>query len=289
MTAAPPPANRTLALCADDFGLSAGVSQGIAALARAGRLNAVSCLTNMPHWRAGAPQLQDLPAGVDLGLHFNLTEGEALSEELRAAWPRLPSIGRLLAGAHLRLLPGDAIAAEFAAQYRRFVEATGREPDFVDGHQHVHHLPGVRERVLEAVAGAAASTPAVRNTGRVLGPGFGVKRAIIAGSGGRALERALRQRRIPHNAALLGVYDFRPGSYRRCMQGWLAEVPAEGALLFCHPAARDAGAPDDAIAAARGPEADYLASDEFMGDLQAAGVRLGRVWRRADGERSRPD
>jgi predicted glycoside hydrolase/deacetylase ChbG (UPF0249 family) len=266
-------------ICADDFGMSSGVSQGIAALARAGRLNAVSCLTSLPAWRASAPLLQDVPDSVDLGLHFNLSEGEALSAELRAVWRHLPSLPRLIAGAHLGALPRDALAAEFAAQYRSFVEATGREPDFVDGHQHVHHLPGVRELVIEGIAGAASS-PALRNTGRVLGPGFGIKRALIAGTGGRGLQRELRQRGIAHNAALLGVYDFRPGSYRRWMQGWLNAVPPAGALLFCHPGAPDASGVHDAIAPARAPEAQYLASDAFADDLAAAGVTLGRVWQR---------
>jgi len=269
---------RTLAVCADDFGLSPGVSRGIAELAARGRLSAVSCLVNMPHWRAGAPLLEALPASVELGLHFNLTEGEPASSELRALWPTLPALPRLIVAAHLHLLPREAIAAELAAQQRGFIEATGREPDFIDGHQHVHHLPGVRDALLEDIALAGARRP-VRNTGRVLGPGFGLKRALIAGTGGRALQRALAHRGIAHNAALLGVYDFRPGGYRRWMQAWLAAVPAEGALLFCHPGAADDSGMPDAIASARGPEAAYLGSDGFIEDLRAAQVVLGPVWR----------
>jgi hypothetical protein len=118
----------------------------------------------------------------------------------------------------------------------------------------------------------------VRNTGRVLGPGFGVKRALIMLTGGRLLQRALRQRGIAHNAALLGAYDFRPGAYRRCMQAWLQEVPHEGALLFCHPGMRDERGVADPIARARASEADYLASDAFIDDLQRANVTLGPVW-----------
>ena len=268
-------ARRVLQLCADDFGLSPGVSRGIARLAARERLSAISCLANAPHWRDSAPALRDLPASIDVGLHFNLTEGVPLSAELRSRWPRLPSLPRLIAAAHLRALPRGAIAGEFAAQRDAFIAARGRAPDFVDGHQHVHHLPGVRDIVLEGIAPSA--TP-VRNTGRVLGPGFAVKRALIAATGGRALQRELALRGIAHNRALLGVYDFAPGLYRRWMQGWLAAVPADGALLFCHPGAHDESGVADAIAAARGPEADYLASDAFADDLAAANVVLGRAW-----------
>jgi predicted glycoside hydrolase/deacetylase ChbG (UPF0249 family) len=271
-------AARVLAVCADDFGLSPGISQGIARLAQAQRLTSISCLANATHWRHGAPLLKDLPPSVDVGLHFNLTEGEPLSRELRRVWPRLPSLPRLLVAAHLHALPRAAIEAEWLAQRSAFVDAVGGEPVFVDGHQHVHHLPLVRNILLEGLAGMEPR-PAMRNTGRVLGPGFGFKRAVIAGTGGRRLQRALDERGLAHNAALLGVYDFAPGTYRRCMQGWLAAVPREGALLFCHPGAIDASGISDAIAAARAPEAAYLSGSEFADDLAAANVVLGRVWR----------
>lgn len=269
---------RVLAVCADDFGLSPGISQGIARLARAQRLNGISCLANAMHWRSGAPLLKDLPPGVDVGLHFNLTEGEPLSPDLRRVWPRLPSLARLLAAAHLHALPQAEIAAEWSAQRSAFVDALNCEPAFVDGHQHVHHLPLVRNILLDGISGMHP-TPAMRNTGRVLGPGFGFKRAVIAGTGGRRLQRALNERGVAHNAALLGVYDFSPGTYRQWMRGWLAAVPREGALLFCHPGAVDASGIGDAIAAARAPEATYLGSSEFADDLAAANVVLGRVWR----------
>ena len=268
---------RVLAVCADDFGLAPGISRGIAELARRARLNAISCLTNGPHWRSDAGLLQDLPASVDAGLHFNLTEGAPASAELAAVWPRLPSLERLIVMAHLHRLPRAAIAAELAAQWQRFADTAGRAPAFVDGHQHVHHLPVVRDIVLNALA-RHAPAPAVRNTGRVAGPGFALKRWLIAGTGGRRLQRMLREQGIAHNPALTGVYDFVPGGYRHRMQQWLAALPAGGALLFCHPGAPDQSEVADPIAAARLDEARYLGSDAFSADLRSAGVRLGRIW-----------
>ena len=38
---------------------------------------------------------------------------------------------------------------EVRAQFEAFADAFGRPPDFVDGHQHVHLFPQVREAVLE--------------------------------------------------------------------------------------------------------------------------------------------
>jgi predicted glycoside hydrolase/deacetylase ChbG (UPF0249 family) len=270
-------ARRVLCLCADDFGLSAGISRAIVRLAQTGRLQATSCLANAPQWRASAALLADLPGDVDVGLHFNLTEGEPSSAELRRVWPSLPPLPQLIVRAHLGRLPRAAIAFEFAAQWTAFHDAVGRAPAFVDGHQHVHHLPIVRDAWLDTLEPSRG--PAVRNTGRVLGPGHAVKRWLIERTGGRTLGRRLAQRGIAHNAALLGVYDFGSTDYRSLMQGWLKTVPPEGALLFCHPGDADASVAD-AIAPARPREAAYLASAGFADDLAAAGVTLGRAWSR---------
>ena len=269
---------RLLALCADDFGAAPGIDEAIVELAAAGRLAAVSCLANADHWRVDAPSLRGVAGRVEIGLHFNLSEGRPLSAELARAWPRLPALPRLIAMAHLGLLPRSAIRAELGCQLDSFAAAAGTAPRFIDGHQHVHHLPGVRDIVLEAIE-RMRPMPAVRNTGRVPGPGYRVKRTLIESTGGRALLRQLVRRGIGHNPALIGVYDFEARDYRALMQRWLAAIPAEGALLFCHPGAPSKTAVDDPIAAARVREWEYLRSAGFGDDLAAAGVRLAPVWR----------
>lgn len=269
---------RILAVCTDDFGLTLGISQAISELAHAGRITIVSCMPQAPAWRASLPLLAGLPAGVQRGLHFNLTEGAPLSAELRRVWPQFLPLPRLILAAHLRQLPLAALAAEWSAQWQAFADGTGVAPQFVDGHQHVHHLPGVRSVVLQALAGLP-EVPAVRNTGHLTGPGFGLKRWLIEGTGGRALQRTLVQRGIRHNPSLTGAYDFMDPDYGGQMRGWLAALPAVGGLLFCHPGHPQAVATvADPIAPARVRERAYLGSAAFHHDLQAADVVLGSVW-----------
>ena len=268
---------RLLGLCADDFGLATGIAAGIARLAHAQRLTAVSCITNSPHWVASARLLRALPKTVEVGLHLNLTEGRPLSPRLARRWPRLPGLPRLLALAHLRLLPLSQLRNEVHEQLATFNDACGRSPDFIDGHQHVHHLPGLRDIILDMVE-HVQPLPALRSTGRVLGPGDGFKRWMIERTGGRALDAELGRRVIAHNPALLGAYDFRDPDYGALMRQWLAALPADGGLLFCHPGKHLAGDPPDAIGAARERELAYLESAAFDVDLAAADVRLGRVW-----------
>jgi hypothetical protein len=156
---------------------------------------------------------------------------------------------------------------------RAFTEVHGFAPDHLDGHQHVHHLPGVRELILTAAL-QLRPRPAVRATAPLRGPGEAFKRQVIMATGGRALTRALKRAGVPHQAALLGAYDFQAADYGALMRRWLARVPQAGALLFCHPGEAGAGDEADAIAAARPRELAYLGSDAFAADLAAAGVQL---------------
>lgn len=280
---------RALLLSADDYGLTRGIDAAIAGLVQAGRLGAFSCLSNGPAWQRDAPAVAGLRSRAQAGLHFNLTEGRPLSPALASVWPQMPSLPRLLVDAHLGRLPLAAVADELAAQWQAFVVASGAAPDFIDGHQHVHHLPGVRGLLLDWLQRQPRPTP-VRSTARLAGPATGIKRWVIEHSGGRALARALLRRvqphRLPHNLLLLGAYDFVATDYGALVRAWLAQVPEHGALLFCHPgrpsdSAVGGGAHGDApdpIAEARQRELAYLAGADFPRDLAAAGVTLASVW-----------
>jgi predicted glycoside hydrolase/deacetylase ChbG (UPF0249 family) len=152
---------RTLSVCADDFGAAPSISDGIEQLAQAGALAAVSCLVNGPHWADAAQRLRHWPKSVALGLHFNLTEGVPLSEELRRIWPQFPGLGAVLAAAFMRRLPLAALACEWRAQWQEFERAVceaGQRPAYIDGHQHVHHLPGVRDLWLRTLCAGSGDS-----------------------------------------------------------------------------------------------------------------------------------
>lgn len=269
--------SRALTLVADDYGLTAAIDRGILRLVAHRRLSAVSCLVNGPRWTAAARELVAMApvrqGRVRTGLHFNLTEGKPLSPELAALWPQLPDLQRLIVLAHLHRLPQAALRAELRAQLAAFEQGRGRPPSHIDGHQHVHHLPQVREAVLAQVALRADFK--VRHTGRVLGPGFGVKRLLIEGTGGQAMGRRLEALGRHDNTQLFGVYNFKVADYRGLFGRWLALLPKQGGMILCHPGeAADKGG-NDPIAAARVRELAYLDSDAFTEDLRIAGVRLG--------------
>lgn len=263
-----------LTLCADDYGASTGIDRAIDALLHAGRLSAVSCLANGPSWRADGRHLARWAGPVSVGLHLNLTEGRPLSAALAQHWPTLPRLPALMRDAFLRRLPLEAIGAEIAAQWQAFVEVAGREPGHVDGHQHVHALPGVRERLVAAIA-ARPTRPWVRSTAHLPGPGFLLKRELIRRCGGAALHGLLRRHGLAHNTALLGSYDLREPDYRALMARWLSALPARGTVIFCHPGSASPDGWPDVIAPARAREAEVLASAAF--GLMLASRRIALV------------
>src|SRR5207248_6098435 len=85
-----------------------------------------------------------------IGLHLTLT---APFRPLTSAFLPLhqnafPQLQRLSVLALLRRLQPTLLAAEIDAQLTAFMDAFGTAPAFIDGHQHVHLLPQVREEVL---------------------------------------------------------------------------------------------------------------------------------------------
>ena len=268
---------KLLAICADDFGQSQAISDAIAYLAQQRRINAVSCMTNAPYWKQSVSAAKEFPKTVGIGLHLNLTEGRPLSPELARIWPRLPTLPTLMARAHLGLIPQAAVSCEIRAQWAAFVQDTGAQPMYVDGHQHVHQFPGVRSALL-ATFDQLKVKPAVRNTAQLIGPGFAFKRWVIHHTGARQLRVQLQQRKLPHNTVLMGAYDFKSTNYRTLMQAWLAVLPSPGGLLFCHPGHAGTRFAADLIGLARQREFSYLASEDFTQDLASANVTLVRTW-----------
>lgn len=246
-----------LILCADDFGFSRGVSETIAELAHADKLNATCCMTAMPGWPADAPLLAAAPDHFQVGLHLTLTGERPLTAMPRLA-PQgvLPAIDTLQRMAARGQLPLDEIANEVTAQFDAFVAARGKAPDFVDGHQHSHALSGVRDVVLAETArrAPAAWVRDCRDSlWAMLARPFPGK-AIGSAFHSRGLRAAAARHGLACNDSFAGHYDF-AADWRALFPAFLRR-PGATHLVMCHPGAgrRDG----DTIAAARPREAQVL-------------------------------
>lgn len=258
---------RTITICADDFGLGGAVDEAVQALAAQGRLGAVSCMAAAPRWPGAAAGLRATAASeLDVGLHLDLTE-HVFDAGLRH------SLGRWIAQSWLRAAPRARLRAEIAAQLDAFESALGRPPAHVDGHQHVHQFPVVRELLVDLLARRyPARRPWLRSTRRPA-QGAAPKAWLIQALGAGALARLAVDKGFSQNGHLLGVYDFAPDAarYLALAADWL-RVACPGDVLMCHPATRAESG--DAIGAARQMEFEVLGGPQFAALLQAQGVRV---------------
>jgi predicted glycoside hydrolase/deacetylase ChbG (UPF0249 family) len=269
-----------VALCADDYALSPGVDEGILALAAQKRISAFSCMTASERWPAAAAALRPLFDTIDIGVHFTLTQLAPLGPMPHVAPDgAFPPMGRLYARAALRAIDAGEIAQELERQLSAFRAATGREPDFLDGHHHVHQLPVVRD-VVARIWGKRSGW--IRNTAtplaNIFSRGIAWRRAIVIASYGRAARRVWTAAGIKTNADFAGVRNFTErGSYGVLVRAYLNGAQP-GLLIMCHP-----GHPDDElgkidhVVASRADELAYLSSAEFPADLAAAGCEVARL------------
>jgi predicted glycoside hydrolase/deacetylase ChbG (UPF0249 family) len=237
------------------------------------RVHAIGCLVGAPSWKAGSRLLRCLDAdGVDVGLHLDFTE-----------FPLLPGSRRplqhLVAASLARRLDRPGLRGEIRAQLDAFEQALGRGPAFVDGHQHVHQLPVLRDELLDELGDRyGACPPWLRSTRRAPTVAGGRWRALVKPwgielLGARGLASIARRLGYVQNRRLLGVYDFRGGAsrYRALLAGWLVSA-RDGDLLMCHPSTRLHA--DDVLLEARHAELQVLSSAEFGAMLRDHGVVL---------------
>lgn len=258
---------RPLVLIADDFGLSPDVDAGILALVQQQRLSGFGCLTQLPRWFEAA-KLARGQTGVSIGLHVNLTQGFAPN-----TWYRPLPV--LIAKAYSGLLPRAKIRASLAEQLDRFMQALDRAPDYVDGHQHVHQLPLVRDCLLDLLA-ERNIRPWLRCTAPLIAPKITLKEWLIAHLGAPALRANAERAGFMLPPAFAGVYGFNQtqAGYLALLDYWLHRVPADG-VVMCHPGASSAASPWDPIARARAVELAVLQSAAFA-DLLAKNQRVIR-------------
>lgn len=271
---------KRIVLCADDYGQAPEISQSIITLIINGRLSATSCLVNSPYWMEHAKLLIPFKSQVDIGLHFNLTEGNAISKRyIEIYGAKLSSLPTLLRKAFLRKLDSEAIEAECQAQIDRFTEAINFLPNFIDGHQHVHQFPVIRDVFIRVYKQRLRQQNSyvrwVNEKIKLTDLRKNFKKIVIRATGSNALKKQLEYHHIPHNQSFAGIYSFsKVGQYGKKFQRFLHEIE-DGGMIMCHPGLASAST-EDVIAEARYEEYQYLGDSQFLMDCYAADVTLNR-------------
>ncbi|XP_071337832.1 carbohydrate deacetylase isoform X2 [Trachinotus anak] len=135
-----------LVVTGDDFGYCPRRNQGIVDCFQAGGISNVSLLVN----GSAAKDAADLAKrhNIPIGLHANLSEGVPVCHSLQQASTLTNQRGFFFGKMGFRQalergqLSMKQVDLELRAQVRLFRELTGHLPHHMDGHQHVHVLPG---------------------------------------------------------------------------------------------------------------------------------------------------
>lgn len=255
---------KSIILCADDYALTQPICDGVIALIEKKHLNATSCMVNTPLWEEQAKRLEDYVTRIQIGLHFALTD-------LKPNFTPQYKLTALIKQAYFRQLSFQKVQDEWRQQIEIFHRARGRLPDFIDGHQHIHQLPIIRDALLSIYPEYFPKQSCwIRiPISQMQSP----KSLLIKHLGALTLRKKLNEKNIPHNTSFSGIYSFDQSSkYEKHFEKFLKETQHRG-LIMCHPAALDI-ADTDRILKSRNDEFLFLMSDEFDALCQRNNINL---------------
>jgi chitin disaccharide deacetylase len=138
---------KNLIVNADDLGWTEGVNRGIADAHRNGLVTSASLLANGRAFSSAIDVARGNPE-LGVGVHLNLSDGPPTADAskirslLNAAGEFDGGPENLLLRVATRALSLDEVETEWEAQIRK-VRDSGLCPTHLDGHKHVHMLPGL--------------------------------------------------------------------------------------------------------------------------------------------------
>lgn len=270
---------------ADDLARDADATEGILLAARAGLVRGTSVMVNQPGAAEAVHRASS--AGLDLGIHLNVTEGRPVlpssrvgrlvREDGRFAFDADDPPSSLLQLTQLLSTSSDAreqVRAEFRAQVAAFA-ATGVRLTHVNVH---HFLPLIAPSALDAAL-ELAEEARVPLRGRVspMETIFGLDEDTVL-----ALSRRLRGASVPiPDVALSGAYDRPPGSSEVCGTALLVALRrlagcVEVVELVLHPSLpADRSRSPDPWHEVRAAEFGVAGSATFARAVQDLGYRIG--------------
>lgn len=270
---------RAIMINVDDLGLSSAVNDAVLHLAECGRIGASSYMVGGTITDSEIKTLTAL--NVDIGLHLDLTG--IFPSALRG------SLKSIIVASYLRKLNPAQVNDVIKQQLDAFENCFGRAPVFIDGHQHIHQFPIIRQHLVNEISTRYGKNTQTSMGARVTMPlVHDIKSWIIYALGGNAWRRLCEDRHIATNDRFGGVYGFDATSQElsALWETWLQKAPRTTSLtplladspftlIMCHPAV-PSNAWQDEIKQARELEYDWLMSEQFGQQLQQHDVRLVR-------------
>jgi hopanoid biosynthesis associated protein HpnK len=265
---------------ADDFGLSESVNRAVIVAHENGIVTSTSLMAGGDAFEHAVTLAKACPT-LDVGVHLTLTEQRpvAAPETVRSLVGADGSFAPHAIQFTKRYLRGEIaladIRTELDAQIRRVLEH-GLVPSHLDGHQHVHVLPGIARIVAELARRydvRAVRYPAERLCAYMLKDFAGATRVLQQlALGGLSVLSPLRTLRRAER--FVGFY-FGGRLDERNLRTVLEHLPAHRTTeLMCHPGFDDPASRYGHWNYAWAAETAALSSPRIKEMLKARGVRL---------------
>lgn len=246
---------KNLIVNADDLGWTDGVNRGILEAFHHGIVTSTSLLANGAAFAGGIEAARSAP-GLGVGIHLNLSDGPPIADR-ETVTTLLNDDGEFTGGPESLLLRrargGLSLAEvenEWDAQIQKVRDA-GIAPTHLDGHKHVHMLPGLFEIALRLakrhdigairVALEASGLRAALSAGSKQHPGVVMKQGVQA----RGLKLLARDAREQAEHAGISTADFFCGIAqtgeltREGVEHLVRSLPDGTTELMCHPGYMD--------------------------------------------------
>jgi predicted glycoside hydrolase/deacetylase ChbG (UPF0249 family) len=247
---------KNLIVNADDLGWTDGVNRGIVETFHHGIVTSTSLLANGAAFAGGVEAARSAP-GLGVGVHLNLSDGPPVADR-ETVTSLLNNDGEFAGGPENLLLRrarrGLSLAEvenEWDAQIQKVRDA-GISPTHLDGHKHVHMLPGLFEIALKLakrhdigairVSLEASSLRAALSSGSKRNAGVVMKQGVQA----RGLKLLARDAREQAGRAGISTADYFCGIAqtgeltREGMEQFVKSLPDGTTELMCHPGYADA-------------------------------------------------
>jgi hopanoid biosynthesis associated protein HpnK len=282
---------RNLIVNADDLGWTAGVNCGVAEAHRNGIVTSASLLAN-GEAVAEAVDLARDTSGLGVGVHLNLNDGPPVAP--RESVPSLVNDSGefeggpdgLLLKIATRGLAMREVEIEWEAQISK-VRNAGIEPTHLDGHKHVHMLPGLFEIALRLAKrhGIGAIRVSHEASGLRAALSTGASRAAVVlkqGVQARGLKLLARDARDQAERAGVSTADYFCGIAqtgeltKEGVARLLRSLPEGTTELMCHPGYADEALRKTAtrLQASRQKEVEILTDTEIRNLVASQGIRL---------------
>jgi len=283
---------KNLIVNADDLGWTQGVNRGILEAFHKGIVTSTSLLANGEAFAEGVELTRSAP-NLGVGVHLNLSDGAPLAtrDEVKSL---LDERGMFKGGPESLLvrlarrgLALEEVEVEWEAQIQA-VQKAGIEPTHLDGHKHVHMLPGLFEIALKLAKrhgiGSIRVSLETSTLRAALASGSSQKTSVVVKQGmqARGLKLLARDAREMAEKAGIATADYfcgiaQTGEFtKEGVLRLLKALPEGTTELMCHPGYADEKLKKSAtrLQQSRQKELDILTDTELRKNVATEGIRL---------------